>query len=235
MRQSLDDDSDSTDKLDAWKDQLRAQLELWLDSIHEIPEPENTAELYSEQEEPDLYSFYGELTALRTENRKSNRKTAEVFAQFGETLTRFQTDFTRLRDDLRPTDASDGLPRSHCLTLVELLDRGTRLASALNQPPQSPWPKMLDQVFTKKWATSWENVRQAVFILNSHLERTVRTAGLERIQTRDLPFDPATMLAVAAEPSAHSPNSVLEEIQSGYLWQNTVLRPAEVKISKPIA
>jgi len=66
--------------VDSWKEDLRRQFELWLESLEDIPE---TQEL---RDAPDLYSLYEELTALRNETRKGNRRSAEVFGQVGESL-----------------------------------------------------------------------------------------------------------------------------------------------------
>jgi molecular chaperone GrpE len=212
--------------LEDWKQQARAQFERWLSEIDEIPEPDSY-----ESPEADAFSVFAELSALRTENRKGNRKAAEVFAQFGETLARFQAEFGRLKEQLAPLKES-GLPRSHCLQLAELLDRVRRLAVAMSKTPGSSFGG-LDKLFIKPWTAAWDGNRQAVDILLGHLERLLVSAGLERISTAGKTFDPNTMVAVSSESSTLPPYTVLEEIQPGYLWQNNVLRPAEVKISKP--
>src|SRR5215467_7467799 len=103
--------------VDSWKEDLRRQFELWLESLQDIPE---TREL---PDAPDLYSLYEELAALRNETRKGNRKSAEVFGQVSESLSHLETEIKRLREHLSRTDSSSGdravLPRSYLLALVE--------------------------------------------------------------------------------------------------------------------
>jgi molecular chaperone GrpE len=219
------DPPDSETALEEWKQQARAQFEEWLREIEETPEPEAF-----ESPEADDFSVFAELSALRAENRKGNRKAAEVFSQFGETLARFHSEFGRLKEQLAPLKEA-GLPRSHCLQLAELLDRVRRLASAMGKPP-GPTFGGFDKLFIKPWTSAWDGNRQAVDILLGHLERLLVSAGLEKISTAGKTFDPNTMVAVSSESSELPAYTVLEEIQPGYLWQNNVLRPAEVKISK---
>lgn len=218
----------SPDPLEDWKEQARAQFEDWLNEVDEIPEP-----LEAEIAEADEFSIFSELSALRAESRKGNRKAAEVFTQFGESLTRFHSEFGRLKEQLAPLKET-GLPRAHCLQLAELLDRLRRLATAMERPPEPSFGG-LGRLLTKRWAAAWAGNRQAVEILLGHLERLLVSAGLEPIPTAGKLFDPNTMVAVDSEASNLPPFTVLEEIQAGYLWQNNVLRPAEVKISKPVS
>jgi molecular chaperone GrpE len=57
--------------------------------------------------------------------------------------------------------------------------------------------------------------------------------GVVRIETTGQPFDPAVMMAVAAEADpAHPPQTVLEELAAGYCRHDELLRPAQVKVSR---
>ena len=216
-----------TAPLEQWKAHARAQFEVWLSGVDEIPEPETAEDLGA-----DEFSLFAELTALRAENRKGNRKAAEVFIQFGDTLTRFQSEFARLKEQLAPLQEGT-LPRAHCLALAELLDRVRRLVSALESPPKPGAFGALGRCFTAPWAAAWSANRQGLGILAGHVERLLLSAGLVPVATLGKIFDPNTMVAVSSEGASAPPFTVLEEVLSGYLWQQSVLRPAEVKISKP--
>jgi molecular chaperone GrpE (heat shock protein) len=219
--------AERTAPLEQWKALARAQFEDWLSSVGEIPELETT-----EEPDADAFSLFAELTALRAESRKGNRKAAEVFTQFGDTLTRFQSEFARLKEQLAPSKEG-ALPRAHCLALAELLDRVRRLRLALESPPKPGAFGALGRLFTAPWATAWSANRQALEILAGHLERLLLTAGLVPVATLGKIFDPNTMVAVSSEPASAPPFTVLEEFLAGYLREHSVLRPAEVKISKP--
>lgn len=210
--------------LSDWKDSLRDEFESWLDSITELPEsPEPLVE------EPDLYSFYRELAAANTEAKKGNRKTAEAFSQWGETLAKFDADLKLLREQIaqQPPPPTNELPRPWCLVFIETVDRLERLSQAFQSPPPKRWYLRDDA-----WRTAWDSQRQAVGILLSHARDSLRRAGLERIQAQGQTFDPTSMTAVARESNAELPNhTVIEELSTGYRLHGEVVRATEVRVS----
>jgi molecular chaperone GrpE (heat shock protein) len=217
----------SPSELGDWKQELRQQFESWLEGLEEMPGMEEHADA------PDLYSLYEELTALRNETRKGNRKMAEVFNQFGESVDRFQDEISRLREQLTRSEFArgekQGLPRSYFLALVELIDRMRRLGAALERPPRPGRLAFLQP--DGPWRKAWSNWQQGFSILLTHFEKLVEQAGVQRMNTVGKTFDPVTMLAVATvAPEGQPPN--VEEVASGYRWRDEVLRPADVKITK---
>jgi hypothetical protein len=221
-------DADSAQRA-AWKQQLRQQFELWLESVERMPETQEPAEA------PDLYSLYEELTALRNESRKGNRKAAEIFSRFGESLDHFQDDLRRIGEQMTRIEVARGdqavLPRSYFLGLVELVDRMHRLGAAFERPPQPGRFAFLGT--DAAWQKAWANSQQGFSILVSHLEKLLQQAGIQRSNTLGAIFDPVTMVAVATiAPNGQPPNVVVEEVAPGYRWRNEILRPAEVKITK---
>lgn len=213
--------------LDDWKDALRQNFEEWLQSLDEIPEPADDEA--DNADAPDLYSFYEQLAAGNVEARKSNRRTAEAFSQWGETLSKFDGDLRLLREHLarQPATQDDALPRPWCLALVEILDRLHRLGAAFATTPRKAWWGS-----DTRWRKAWETQRQGLDILLSHVEALLQKAGLARIPTLHEPFDPTTMAAVATVPSAAwPPQTVLEEVTAGYRLHGELLRVAQVKIA----
>ncbi len=216
-------------ELDAWKQRIRQQFESWLESIEQMPE------IAPEANGPDLYSLYEELTALRNETRKGNRKSAEIFSRFGENLGSFQDEIRRLSEQLNRIESEPGaktaLPRSYFLALIELVDRMHRLGAALERPPRPGRFAFLSK--DDAWRKAWANWQQGFSILITHFEKLLEQVGVQRMNTAGTTFDPLTMIAVATSaPSGQAPNVVVEEISPGYRWRDEVLRPAEVKITK---
>lgn len=212
--------------MNEWKDELRRDLEVWLDSIDQMPDPAP-----EEPGEPDLYSFFEQLAVLGTEGRKGNRRAAEAFSQWSETLARFDSDLRLLRDQigrLPQAESGDALPRRHCMALVELLDRLHRLAHAFeSRPARARW-----WANDAAWRNAWDTQRDAFAILVGHFETLLSREGLTRIECLGRPFDPAVMAAVAVEPDDGRPDgTVLEEIAPGYFRRGELLRPAQVKVS----
>ena len=61
-----------------WREDLKEDLD---DAIAELKEIEDPSEDFDPPEPPDLFTFYGELVALRNEMRRASRKATEVFQQ----------------------------------------------------------------------------------------------------------------------------------------------------------
>jgi molecular chaperone GrpE (heat shock protein) len=212
-----------------WKDALRNEFEQWLATVKEIPHAEPDG--MEESEAPDLYSFYEQLAVLNAESRKANRRTAEAFSQWGETLVRFEADLSQLREHLirlaSVATKEDSVPRAFCLALVEILDRMYRLAAAFGSPPKKSWWEDDTQM-----RRAWETQRQALDILVGHMEALLEKEGVARIEVLGQAFDPAIMVAVATEPDLKRPaRTVIEEITTGYRRHGELLRPAQVKIT----
>jgi molecular chaperone GrpE len=63
-----------------------------------------------------------------------------------------------------------------------------------------------------------------------------RNWGLKRFSANGEPFDPEKHEAIAVEETdQHDSEVVLEDYQKGYLLHDRVLRPAKVKVARPIA
>ena len=212
-----------------WKAALRRDFEEWLATVDGLPEAEED----ESPEMPDLYSFYEQLAAGNVETRKANRRTAEAFSQWAETLGRFESQLAPLRETTAQLAAvqarENGLPRTYCVLLVELLDRMYRLAKAFEtRPARKSWWPGSDQA----WREAWERQSQGLSILLSHFEELLKKEGVTRIQTVGQPFDPSVMTAVAAETDPARPAQVvLEEIAPGYRRRGELLRPAQVKVN----
>ena len=75
-------------------------------------------------------------------------------------------------------------------------------------------------------------LREGLVMIRRQLSDQLEHDGLCVIETVGQIFDPAMHDAVATEPSAEHPaNTILEELQKVYLFQDRVLRPAMVKVS----
>lgn len=221
--------TDMMDNTNDWKARLRQEFETWLESLEAVPDLDEDD---VEPDAPDLYSFYSQWAAANAETRKNNRRTAEAFSQWGDTLGRFDGDLKLLREQLQrlstTTSSSQGLSRAHCLVLVELLDRLRRVAQAFHATPPDSWLGG-----TRPWRQAWENQRQAFDILLGHFEALLKKEGLTLIETKNSAFDPLIMTAVAAAPDESLPDqSILEEILPGFRLRGELLRPAQVKVSR---
>ncbi|NWF93821.1 MAG: nucleotide exchange factor GrpE [Syntrophaceae bacterium] len=76
---------------------------------------------------------------------------------------------------------------------------------------------------------------EGVRLTIQQLLQELRRFGLSSFESRGKPFDPALHEAILVVPTdQYEPNQVVEEFQKGYLFNDRLLRPATVSVSKPI-
>lgn len=78
-------------------------------------------------------------------------------------------------------------------------------------------------------------VREALSMLAESLEQMLAAKEMKRIGAAGELFDPRIHEAVASRPAdpraGEKPNQVVEELRSGWLWKEKVLRPAQVLVA----
>ena len=81
-------------------------------------------------------------------------------------------------------------------------------------------------------SNSGEALREGLNLIHRQFIEQLSNEGLRPIEAVGQPFDPNLQDAVATDPTADLPrNTVVEEMQKGYLFHNRVLRPAMVKVA----
>ena len=207
----------------AWKQALRRRFEEWLDRLDGPP---NETSLPLDDEIPDLSTFYSGLTALGSEFRKSNRRTAEAMKQWSELMTGFQSEITRLGDRLDNT-LNEPPPATHWADLIDFADRLDRVNGAFQTTPKKGWFGQ-----DKSWREAWDQQSQAFGILVVHLRTLLERAKISRIETKGQTLNSELMIVVATEQNGDlPPETVISEIRPGYRRHNRVLRLAEVSVS----
>jgi molecular chaperone GrpE len=79
---------------------------------------------------------------------------------------------------------------------------------------------------------SVDRLREGLELVYRHLKQELRREGLRDIESLGQRFDPNLHEAVATGSSASEPlETVIEEFQRGYTFQDRVLRPALVRVS----
>ncbi len=80
---------------------------------------------------------------------------------------------------------------------------------------------------------SFEKLLEGVQLTYRQLQSLLREAGVQPIEAVGKPFDPNFHEAVQrVESSEHPDETVLEEVERGYMIQSRVLRPSRVKVVK---
>lgn len=75
------------------------------------------------------------------------------------------------------------------------------------------------------------SLRQGVELTQRELMRLLATEGVTRIEAAGQPFTPNLHEAVATVPAQAEPNTVIEEVEAGYMLGDKLLRPAKVVVA----
>lgn len=80
-----------------------------------------------------------------------------------------------------------------------------------------------------------ESLLQGVELVRKDMMAALAKHGVAAIDAKGQPFDPARHEAMAQAPDASvAANTVIEELQKGYLLRDRLLRPARVIVSRPV-
>lgn len=78
-----------------------------------------------------------------------------------------------------------------------------------------------------------EGFQEGIRLIYKRMDELLQQQGVKRIEAAGTPFDPIYHEAVMVEDVQNVPeNTVIEELEAGYLFQGTLIRPAKVKVAK---
>jgi molecular chaperone GrpE len=158
-------------------------------------------------EEKRRYPTYVEelMTRMSETERKFQEKKIQIDEEIGRTKARLETDFERKLELEK---------QKIVLPFLEILDN---LQRALDSASQAG---TLDHLL--------EGVQMTANLFRSKLQ----SIGVEAIPALNQPFDPNIEQAVGTVKvaDANRDSIVVEEVQSGYLMNGQLLRPAQVRV-----
>jgi molecular chaperone GrpE len=79
--------------------------------------------------------------------------------------------------------------------------------------------------------TAETNLRQGVELTQRELLRFLEAEGITKIEAVGQPFTPELHEAVATVPAQMAPNTVVQEVEAGYMLGDKLLRPAKVVVA----
>jgi len=205
-------------------DRFRGYLDMVEDGEEPPDDPGETA---------DLFSVLVEMAALRSEVRTESRLVKEALEQFRGVFDSLQASQATLQRELdrARTETRDQVLSAQRPLLLDVIDLRDRLVAALTLSAAAR-PRWRDRL--------WRRDRSGVAAWQEGLRMTLRRLDqvlLDRrvvaTQLAGLPFDPRLSRAIGtAADSAVSEGTVIEEVRAGFLWDDQVLRTAEVIVSK---
>jgi molecular chaperone GrpE len=200
----------------------------YLDMVEDGEEPPDDP-----GETADLFSVLVEMAALRSEVRTESRLVKEALEQFRGVFNSLQASQATLQRELdrARTEARDQTQSALRRLLLDVIDLRDRLIAALTLSA-APRPRWRDYL--------WRRDRSGVAAWQEGLRMTLRRLDQVLLDRRvvatqlvGLPFDPRLARAIGtAADSAVAEGTVIKEVRAGFLWDDQVLRTAEVIVSK---
>lgn len=210
------------------KQALLSRFSAYLDSAADQPEPP-----HDPGEATDLYSLFVEMAGLRSEVRTELRLVKEALDQFRGVFDLLRTSQATLQQELDRVRAETRAQAHAALRplLLDVIDLRDRLLAALKLVATGR-PHWSDRLLRRNalGGAAWqEGLRMTVRRLDQVLlDRSVVATHLV-----GQPFDPRRARVVATAPDASvAEGTVIEEVRTGFLWEDQVLRTAEVIVSK---
>jgi molecular chaperone GrpE len=210
------------------KQALLSRFGAYLDSAADQPEPPDDP-----GEATDLYSLFVEMAGLRSEVRTESRLVKEALDQFRGVFDLLRTSQATLQQELDRVRAETRAQTHAALRplLLDVIDLRDRLVAALKfVPTERPhWSDRLLRRNAPGGAAWQEGLRMTVRRLDQVLlDRSVVATHLV-----GQPLDPRRARVIATAPdSSVAEGTVIEEVRTGFLWEDQVLRTAEVIVSK---
>lgn len=205
-------------------DRFRGYLDMVDDGEEPPDDPGETA---------DLFSVLVEMAALRSEVRTESRLVKEALEQFRGVFDSLQASQATLQRELdrARTETRDQAQSALRPLLLDVIDLRDRLVAALTLSAAAR-PRWRDRL--------WRRDRSGVAAWQEGLRMTLRRLDqvlLDRrvvaTQLAGLPFDPQLARAIGtAADSSVAEGTVIKEVRAGFLWDDQVLRTAEVIVSK---
>lgn len=177
------------------------------------PEAEMPSEATGEPVAVDVTELEARLRTLEEENALLKQQLAEKHDSLLRTMADFDNFRRRTRQEMEEIRriALEEFLRS----LLRVMDNFERAMQAAEE------------------TQSFEKLMEGVQLTYRQLQALLREAGVQPIEAVGKPFDPNFHEAVQrVESPEHPDETVLEEVERGYMIQSRVLRPSRVKVVK---
>jgi len=211
---------------DSIKQALLSRFQAYLDTAEPAaPEPGT--------ETSDLYSLFVEVAGLRSEVRTESRLVKEALDQFRGVFDMLRASQGNVQQELdrartAARDQADAALRPLLLDVIDLRDR-LLVALTFAAAARPGWVGRL----WRRPASGDEAWQEGLRMTLRRLDQALLDRRVVPMQLVGLPFDPrrARVVGTSAE-SAAADGTVIVEVRAGFLWDDQVLRTADVIVSK---
>lgn len=230
----------------------QALFEKLLDYLQSTPQPpEYLGEAPDHAEPFDPDQIVSEWIALRHEVKQQNRLLQTAHTSLQQALEAERLQNTQLQQRLEELSTTKSEDQSYHLEQKNLLQDLLKIMDSLDQACEYWRSQILESSATStKSSTFWEKLfpkqktdstaLNEVLISNQQGIEVIRRSLLDLLRQRQIipivtvgkPFDPTYMYAIGRQESdSTAENTVIQEVVRGYLWQDQVLREAQVIVA----
>ncbi len=206
------------------KDQLLQAFSTYLEQA----ETEDTADA---GQQIDLYTLFTEMAALRNEVKLESRQFKSALDDFRSVFETLQESHATLSKTLERSAAESRKQtretlRTFLLDWLEIYDRMEAGMDALRHYKPGFWGSKYQLEFV-------ESLREGQGMTVRRVEQLLERYRVRAINALGKPLDPYAMRAVeTANDPAYANGCVVEELRKGFMWEDEVLRLAEVRVNK---
>ena len=213
---------------DSIKEKLLDRFRAYLDTVDgELAPPDQT------EEGKDLFSVFVELAALRSEVRTESRLVKEALDQFRCVFDTLQASHGAMEQELKRAQA-EAREQSRAVLrplLLDVIDIRDRLVAGLKLPQASPTRWRVR--FWRRNAPEVDTWREGVRMTLRRVDQFLSARRIAPVELVGRPFDPRLGCVVGTARNASvADGTVIDEVRTGFLWEDELLRPAEVIVSK---
>jgi molecular chaperone GrpE len=144
-----------------------------------------------------------------------------------ESRTRLASDYANLERRFDQEKAEIG-QRAGAVWLSKLFPIMDNFYRAATHAPTISTDGVLDEDELGRIHKYFEGLKQ----IEKQLEETLAHAGLIRIKSKGEQFDPNMHEAISYEESTLPAETIIDEVEGGWLLNDSVLKPAKVRVSK---
>jgi molecular chaperone GrpE len=217
----------------ATREKLLSRFVAYLDGLDHDESAAVHAAAEEAREEADLFSVFVELAGLRNEVRTQSRLLKEALDQFRGVFDTLHASHATLEQELKRAQAEAQVRERMLLKplLLDIIDARDRLSDGLKAMVAPPrWYERFGPKTNREVKEVW---REGMRMTLRRIDKLLADRRIVATETVGRPFDPRFAAAVSTvEDPAAADGIVVEETRPGFLWQDELLRPAEVIVAR---
>lgn len=191
----------------------------------EITAPAEAAAIPDEETAPQVVLSQEKYEAIIQELQDTKKQAETEHDHYLRTLAEFQNFRRRSAEERK--EIIQFANRELILNILPILDNLERALAAAEAMRNSAEPG------DEKVAQKFDSLHTGVMLTLRQMQEVLRQMGVTPIQAVGTEFDPALHEAVLHVETADQPDqTVVEELERGYMIHSRVLRPSKVKVAK---